>query len=167
MKSKKGADKTISVYWFVILFLVAGAVVYMVWAFYGNPIDVRSVEADVMINQVADCLSQNGKLIHQLTKDFEDRFMKDCHLNFNTEFEGQGEYYLEVSSYDFSNLNVPLSFMYKGNINLNETKTNMPNSNSMLYSEKSFYTLSEKDGNQQEIVVKILSIIRKTEKNVR
>ena len=50
--NKKGTDKIISVYWFTILFIVAGAIVYMAAAFYGEPYDVREIEANILINQI-------------------------------------------------------------------------------------------------------------------
>ena len=51
-KNRIGAEKIISVYWFVILIIIAGAVVAMVSLFYGSPYDVRVTEANIMINQV-------------------------------------------------------------------------------------------------------------------
>src|SRR3989344_5603718 len=52
-KNRIGAEKIISVYWFVILIIIAGAVVAMVSLFYGSPYDVRVTEANIMINQVS------------------------------------------------------------------------------------------------------------------
>ncbi len=60
--NKLGTDKIISIYWFAILFIVAAAVVYMASVFYGGPADVREIEANILINQVADCVSQGGYL---------------------------------------------------------------------------------------------------------
>lgn len=56
----KRGEKVISVYWFTILFIVAGAVVYMVAVFYGNPYDVREAESEILLGKVADCLSDQG-----------------------------------------------------------------------------------------------------------
>ena len=61
-KNRIGAENIISVYWFVILIIIAGAVVAMVSLFYGSPYDVRVTEANIMINQVSNCLSQSGEL---------------------------------------------------------------------------------------------------------
>ena len=61
IKNKKG-DKLISVYWFVILFIVAGAIAYMTVSFYGEPYDIREAEAYALTNKVARCLSEAGYL---------------------------------------------------------------------------------------------------------
>ena len=164
MKDKRGTDKIISVYWFVILFLVAGAVVYMVYVFYGNNLDVREIEADVMINKVADCLSQGGELVQDVK---QENFMDKCKLKFNTEFEGQGEYYLEINFYEFNDLSKPIDDLKITQGNPNLKIYNISKSNSAVSHEKSFYVLNEDNGQHKEMVVKILSIIRKTERNVK
>ncbi|MBI5803473.1 hypothetical protein HY448_02195 [Candidatus Pacearchaeota archaeon] len=165
--NKIGADKVISVYWFIILFLVAGAVVYIVSEFYGKPYDVREVEANIMVNQVADCLSENGKLI-ELNEEFRNDFMKNCRLNFKTEFEGEGEYYLEINFTDFPDgKNKVFSDIITGNLNLKEGLLITKDSGSFRYSLKSFYSLAKDGDSEKEIVVKILSIVRKTEKNAK
>ncbi|MBI2044060.1 hypothetical protein HYT24_01725 [Candidatus Pacearchaeota archaeon] len=163
MRNKKGADKIISVYWFVILFLVAGAIVYMVYSFYGKPLDVREIEANILINQVADCISKNGKITNQLNDEFKDNFMEICNLNFETEFKEDGEYYIGAVFYDINDN--PLNFeIAGGNINLRNTYLDTPKSNSIAYLSRSLYVLNE---NEEENIVKILSVVRKTEKNVR
>ncbi|MBS3071024.1 hypothetical protein J4407_01850 [Candidatus Pacearchaeota archaeon] len=169
-KNKIGADKIISVYWFVILFIVAGAIVYMVAVFYGNPFDVREFEAGIMINKVADCISENGKLKYELTEELKENFMDECKLNFETEFESAGEYYLEVGFYEFEIYpNNPLNFtIVEGNINLKNTYLDTRGeTNSIAYSMKSFYVLQTEGENQNELVIEILSIVGKEGKNVK
>ena len=60
--NKRGAEKIISVYWFVILFLVAGTIAYSVSIFYGNPYDVREIESNILANKIADSNS-NGRIL--------------------------------------------------------------------------------------------------------
>ncbi len=103
--NKKG-DKIISVYWFAILFIVAGAVVYMAIIFYGQPKNVREIEANVLINHIADCLAQGGYLKQGvLDEGFEENFLEECNLNFNVEdiydWKKQEQYYLEAGIYEF------------------------------------------------------------------
>jgi len=106
MRSKRG-DKIISVYWFVILFLVAGAVVYMVSIFYGAPYDVRTIEAEILTNQIANCISRGGYLkdISFLNSDSQEVFFEECSLVFDTEdtydWAEQEQYYAEVRVYEF------------------------------------------------------------------
>ena len=166
IKNKKGAEKIISVYWFVILFMVAGTIAYSVSIFYGNPYDVREIESNIMINKIADsdCLSKNGKLKEGvLGQDFKENFLEKCNLNFGNEKE---EYYIEIEFYNFKNYysenKKPFFNIVKGNVNLKNSIEYA--SNSIFKNEKSFYVLNEKN---EELIVKIISIIRKTEKNVR
>ena len=152
-KNHRGADKMISVYWFVILFLVAGAIVYMAGVFYGKPYDVREVEANVLINHIADCIAEGGEFKEKII-DAEgnfllnnDNFFEVCNLNFNVEdFKGWKEheqYYVEVEEFGIE----------KGNVNLKDFCT-MKEKNCV---ERSFYVSKE---------IKILVVVRKTEKNV-
>jgi len=83
-QDKRGSDKMISMYWFLILFLVAAAVVYMAAVFYGKPFDVREVEANLLVNKIADCFADENYFRTDLT---QDNFMQKCHLNFNVEDE--------------------------------------------------------------------------------
>jgi hypothetical protein len=136
-----------------------------------------------MINKIADsdCLSKNGKLKEEvLSEDFKENFLEKCHLNFGND---KDEYYIEIEFYDFENPEEALKFnINKGNINLKNSIEYA--SNSIFINEKSFYVLNEKEEileddenqetekksiqiNEKELVVKIISIIRKTEKNVK
>ena len=180
IKNKKGAEKIISVYWFVILFMVAGTIAYSVSIFYGNPYDVREIETGILINNVADCLSKDGKLKEGvLTQDFKDTFLEKCHLNFGND---KDEYYIEIEFYNFDNLEEAFKFnIIKGNINL-KNSIEYISSNSVFANEKSFYVLNEKEEISEddedkevqkkpkkiteELVVEITSIIRKTKENV-
>lgn len=137
--NKKGTDKILSVYWFTILVIVAGGIILMVSNFYGDPHEVRDFEAGILLNKVADCLSDEEKLNRDV---LEGDFLKNCHLNF-----GDGEeYYLEV-------LNV-----VEGNPNLKDF-CGLKGGRSVVCMERSFYSEGE--------LIKILSVVRKTEQNVR
>ncbi len=126
-KLNKKGDKIISVYWFVILFIVVAAVVYMAYLFYGTPYDARAVEARVLKNKIADCLSEGGYLKEKvLTENFKDNFLEKCDLNLNVE-DAYGweddQYYIKVSFYEFDNdfsgnLGNLIEEIEVGNINL-------------------------------------------------
>lgn len=165
-KNNSGTSKIISIYWFAILILVAGTIVYMVSVFYGAPYDVREIEGNVLINNVAGCLSDNGTLRYQLTDKLQKNFLEDCHLNFKTKNK-EGQYYFEIKFYDFNNQKNPLKFkIIEGNVNLKTFLDTSPSSNSIFKSVKSFYVLNKNKDTPKELIVKITSIIRKTEKNV-
>lgn len=125
----KRGDKIISVYWFVILFIVAGAVVYMAALFYGAPYDVREAETRILTNQIADCLSEGGYLRGGIlgNEDFKNNFLQKCNLNFNVEdvygWKEQEQYYVEVHFYELDQNAVDgfgekVFDIVEGNINL-------------------------------------------------
>ena len=165
--NKKGGDKIISVYCFVILFLVAAAVSYMVISFYGKPYDVRGLEANILTNRIADCVSENGYIKEEtLTREFGNEFLEKCKLNFEAEnihdWQSQEQYYAQVEVIGF-NSNAKISEFSAGNVNLKnfcETKGKyMP-----LCLQRSFYSI---DKNNTQYQVNILSIVKKVEKNVK
>lgn len=104
--NKKG-DKIISVYWFVILFLVAAAVVYMVAIFYGTPKNIQEAESKIMANKVAECISEGGYLKEDILGNnyFKNNLLKECNINFSvedfTEWKDKSQYYLEVEIHKF------------------------------------------------------------------
>jgi len=167
-KNHRG-DKIISIYWFAVLFIVAAAVVYMAVLFYGEPYDVREIEANVLINQVADCFSEGGYLKQdRLNKSFN--LLTECKLNFNTEevydWKEQGQYYIEVKIYDFVDREDPFgdlkSNVFAGNLNWKtecDKGKNFP-----VCTNRSFYTLGDGD---RPYIVNVLGVVRKTEKNVQ
>ena len=160
--NRRGGDKILSVYWFAILILVAGGIFGMVYTFYNHPYDVREIEANLLVNHVSDCLSMGGKLNSLvLVEGFSENFLEICNINFNTgdSFEGS-QYYLEVNL-DGNQI------VSEGNKNLISNcgyESEIEKNNLAKCVERSFYSLDE---NENPILIKILSIVRKTEKNVR
>jgi len=158
--NRSGAEKVMSVYWFAILLLVAVGVFIMVYNFYHHPYDVREIEANIIVNNVADCVSNGGVLQSSvLEPDFATNFLDFCNLNFETDDEDP-QYYvsLEVSG---------LSVASEGNRNLISScgvESEVEDEKLAKCAERSFYSL---DSNGNLIEVNILSIVRKTEKNVR
>lgn len=104
---KKGTDTILSVYWFLILFLVAGAVVYMTYQFYGTPFNIQGVESKLLGDQVLNCITSNGYLNNSVfSADFKDNFLSNCHINLNVEdiydWKSQSQYYIELEIYKFN-----------------------------------------------------------------
>ncbi len=169
MKNKKAAEKIMSVYWFVILFLVAGAIVYMVISFYGKPYDVRGVEASLLADKAANCVSYAGYLREGFSNQASGGdLLSKCNLNFNVEdvygWKNQGQYFLDIRIYDFNtyqNSN-PLAEVSTENANLKDF-CKLSGKSLPLCLERGMYVL-DKSGKQY--FVKITSIIQKAEKNV-
>ena len=173
LKNKKGADKILSVYWFAILILVAGGIFAMVFNFYNSPYDVRALEANIMINQISDCLSSGGILNKNVVsesnfnEDFKNNFMNECNLNFNTEkgTDDGGQYYVEINFYDFNTENSLFNISegaaeLKADCEVKEVKESKRLSECV---QRSFYSVDE---NNNQYLIQILSSIRKIEKNV-
>jgi len=172
IKNKKG-DKIISVYWFAILIIVAGGIFGMVYIFYGAPYDVREIEANVLTNQIADCVSYAGRINIDLiskgqavSKTGED-FLKLCHLNFKSEEWQDEQYYTEIKIYNLGDLNNPaLSISAGDNKWLSSCVLQEKNKAERLAKcvRKSFYSI---DNSNNQYIIKILGVVRKAEKNVK
>jgi hypothetical protein len=162
--NKKGADKIISVYWFAILFIVAAAIVYMAAVFYGSPYDVRELESKVLNDKIAGCLSVNGNINGNWENLNQENFLQECNLNFNAE-DAYGwkndQYYVGVRVLDF-NSNNELKSIGVGNVNLKDFCT-IEGEQIPGCIIKEIYAFDEDNG---EYRIEIISIIRKTEKNV-
>lgn len=153
--NKTGAEKIISVYWFAILFIVAAAIVYMVSSFYGKPYDIRELEAKILADKIAECLSVGGYINENWVNFNNDNFLSQCRLNFNVE-ETHGwnddQYYIEIK--------ISEKIISVGNSNLKDfclQEENFP-----ICFEKSLYAIDKQNNNYK---IDILSIVRKTEKN--
>jgi hypothetical protein len=173
-KNCKGTDKIISVYWFFVLFIVASAVVYMVVIFYGDPYDVREIESNLLLNAVADCVSEAGEINDLIIGDEgvlldKSNFFEKCNINFDVEdysgWTSSSEYFVEVNFLDFVSGN-PIKQISLGNLGLSEYCEGVygDSKNNPVCVEKEFYSL-DKQG--KSYTIKIMSGVRKTEKNVK
>lgn len=165
--NRKG-DKLISVYWFAILILVAGGIVAMVYIFYGTQYDVREIEGKIMVNRIADCISWKGVLNKAVfEQSYQEDFLENCHLTFETENNWQDlQYYFSVKIFDVEDLgNVQVEFN-KGNLNLLSSCEIADENYEKLARcvEGRFYATGEEG---KQYLIKILSIVRKSEKNVK
>lgn len=174
-KSNKGADRVVSVYWFVILMIIAGTAVAMVDLFYNSPYDVRTIEADLMANKISECMSENGRANANLI--FEGKInenfslIRECSFNFEVESgldNEHGNYYLEADFFDFDS-GENLFLVSEGNPAFKEDCRVAEDSEKYgklaRCVERTLYLSDSLDGRFYEI--KILSVVRKTSKNVR
>lgn len=176
--NKRGAEKILSIYWFAILIIIAGAVVAMVSLFYGTPYDVRETEANIMINKAVNCLSENGKLAQELFKEDknfnEDFNLKEkCNFIFETESNNlkvtrseRGEYFLEADFYNLEN-DEKIFSLSEGNSNLYADCKIEDDKYKRISKcvEREVYSLSP--FSDEVFKIKIISAVRKTEKNVK
>jgi hypothetical protein len=140
------AEKYLSVYWFAILFIVAVGIAMTVSAFYGKPIDVRQIEAGILINNIVNCISNNGSLVKEINNE---NFLEKCHLIFDS--KQVKEYYIEINDLKIS----------QGNINLRDFCS--LNEESVVCLSKNLY-VNLNDGETGKFI-SILVAVRNTEKN--
>lgn len=111
----------VAIYWFAILFIIAGATVAMVSLFYGNPYDVREIETNLMINKFSDCVSDNGEINGEFLNGSRLKenvsIKKVCGFNFKPISSGnvkkREQYYLKASFYELGS-GVPKKTYFAG-----------------------------------------------------
>lgn len=170
--NRRGADKLISIYWFIILVLVAGGVVMMVNVFYSSPYDIRGTEANILSTRVANCIYFGGKMNKDLIgvngvfkQEFKDNFLSHCNLNFNPDtIFTQNQYYVQVDFYPFQEIEPKKSFeLSEGNknwisdCNVKVSKPKLP----VCYHD----SFLAKGPTGKLYLVKILSIVGNVDKN--
>jgi hypothetical protein len=186
-KNKKGGSKILTMYWFVIVLIIAGGIFAMVYSFYNHPYDVRELEGEIMINSIADCLSGEGKMNDELfeeeefSESFKTNILEKCHINLEVEevwqenfdveeeiWQGNPQYYFKIDFYNASNLNVPVFDISEGDKNLvadcniQEEKKYKRTARCV---EDDFFSFNKDNGDLY--LIKILSAVKKTEKNVK
>lgn len=168
----KRGDKILSIYWFAILILVSGGIFAMVYLFYGAPYDVRDIESRILINQIADCISYGGKINPSIISNGEFNqnnldFLEKCNLVFSSNEWTEEQYYVEVDFYKLEDLTHPISNIKKGN---NKWLADCALQQGKEYErltrcvKKGFYSL---DNLNNQYIIKIRTVIRKSEKNVK
>jgi hypothetical protein len=170
MKSKKGSDKIISVYWFLILAIIAGGVIIMVNVFYNSPYDVRQVESEILAMKVANCIEVGGEMSElldgysTLRDSFRDNFRDICNLNFDPGEKFEHEQYYVLVDFYLPNSEEPDFQISEGNSNwVADCGIEAKKEKLVECTNKKFFTSLE-GGNVYR--VEILTIVRNTEKNV-
>ncbi len=159
--NKRGTDKILSIYWFTILFIVAAAIVIMI-AMYLTPSDIRKTEASILTSQVADCFVEKGILNESVT---QDNFLQKCHLNFEVENIynwDDDQYFVEVKFYKFGTNDFARETIRKGNPNFDGSCKDTENLNPVC-NERNLFAVNSTG----QYTLKIKTIVRKTEKNVK
>jgi hypothetical protein len=167
IKSKKGADKIMSLYWFAILLIVAGGVFAMVSVFYGYPYDVREVEVGILAEKVGICISNSGILNEEIFNEpFQNNFLENCGLNFETNSE-ISEYFISIELFEISDLENSVFYYSIGNSNwLSDCKIKDSGKYERLAkcAEERFYSTGSEE---KQYLIKINSIVGKINENVK
>ena len=102
-KYKKAGERVLSIYLFVVYIIVSVGIVSGVLIFYGQPLDVRELEAGILTDKVIDCLVEQGKLKPEFW-DKEIDLKRVCNFDFrdNTrKYQGEERYAVRVELFDF------------------------------------------------------------------
>lgn len=180
LQNKKAAEKILSIYWFIILIITVVGIYGMVMLYYGHPYDIRQLEADLLTNKVANCISNKGlvepevfnKPSLELSKGFQEDFLDKCNITFSVEPHKdwkEVQYYIEINFYlytDSQSNPQPLGSISKGEKTLKEYCESTQKRDYKRLPKcinKRFLTLYGTD----LILVDIFSAVRKSEKNVK
>lgn len=155
------------------MFLTASAIIYIVFNFYGQPFDARPAETNILINKISDCIYSQSEFNKEIFQNNQlqitnENFQEKCNLNFQTEdvysWNELGQYYVNISIIDFNTKKI-IDSIKTGNTNLKDycSSEKREKNQNIICKQRSFYAVDE-NSNQYEI--KILTAIRKTEKNV-
>jgi len=99
LRNKKGGEKFLSIWWFLVLVIVGIGTVGAVLMYYSANIDVRSDEAKIVSDKLSDCIINNGFLSPAV---LEDKFsvLDYCNLSLYIFSEQQKQFYFKIQLSD-------------------------------------------------------------------
>ena len=173
---KRGDERILSIYLFIIYIIVSIGVVSGVLLFHGAGLDIRIVEAGVLSDKIINCLVEEGELKDEiLEEDFD--LTSFCKINLkdnSASYDGEVQLGVGVELFDFNSC-------VKEEIE-GETEISCTNNlrNKIEVGRNDYFGFCELEGdkipkcsekyiyvlnNGDEIMLKVLSAIRKVEKN--
>lgn len=98
--SKKAGERVLGFYWMIIFVIITIGIVSAAVLFYGNPLDVRGVEAQLIGDKIVNCIADKGTLtetaINALNADGSN-LQEVCGLNFADQAYSENQYYVELN----------------------------------------------------------------------
>ena len=110
-KTKKAGTKLLSVWWFLVLVIIAIGIVAGTSIFITKKIDTRAVEADILVSRAIICLVNQGIIREDFLKENFNIFQK-CALSEKI-IDKSSNYFLNISLFDATSnklVNVPLVY---------------------------------------------------------
>ncbi len=179
MISRRGTEKIQTAYWFTIIVLVAGSIVFLVGTYGARPFDVRALEADILGQKFADCFVQGGVLSNtlisssepfSLSSDFLNDPLAFCKITYQVEnqfdWKEQSEFASRITFFLFDSNSengrgLTLATSERGSAHLfNDCGISKK---SAVCSSREFFTL---DSSGKSYVILVDTAVRKVEKNV-
>jgi hypothetical protein len=109
LKNKKAAGKYLSIWWVLVLVIIAVGITIGVLMFYSEKIDVRIIEARILGDRVFDCLDQHYRINQNIPKDLE--IFSVCNLNQDI-ITNSGDYFIHLRIVGASNSEVIIDKTY-------------------------------------------------------
>lgn len=102
IEGKRGDERTLSLYWFVMFVIITIAVVSGVVLFYGRPFDVRAAESQILSDKLLLCVVHDGVLDARVFASEGFSLERDCSLTFTdtsiAAYTGKQQFYVSVRS---------------------------------------------------------------------
>lgn len=76
--NKIGEERIFSIWWFVAIVAISAVIVLSVSGFYSKDIDSKKLEAKILYERIVECITDNGFLRSDFSKDFD--LYKECNL---------------------------------------------------------------------------------------
>ncbi len=160
--NKKGGERVLSFYWFLIFGIIAIAVVSGVFIFYSAQTDVRKVEANILADRVINCFVEKGKInAENFNGAKQNGIETTCDFSFKDENYRQSEseqFYVKVSltkNGAREEIKTRMS-TYEGFCGQEKSKKNIP-----LCAEKKVVV----SGEEGYVLLEVLTAVRKVEQN--
>ncbi len=99
-KDKKGGERgPVSLYWFLLWVIALGGISLIVFAFSSYTPDIRLQEAEILTQEIRNCIIENGEVKDIWAQDIE----KECGIDLKK--EGKYAYHLSLGIYSYESCN--------------------------------------------------------------
>ena len=99
-RDKKG-EQLLSIWWFAVLVIVAGGIVFGVLIFYSSHVDIRALESKVLVDRITNCIDNKALENEEFLKGKEGNFDVLGNCKINKELFGKGSnYFIKISTSD-------------------------------------------------------------------
>lgn len=171
LKNKEGRE-ILSAFWIIAVSVIAMGIYAMVYLFHSAPYDIREVEAGLLLNRIADCISYAGKINEEILADgrFKElNFAEECHLTFSAESWEDEQFYAAADFYKIDDAENRVHSIVLGKANL------VADCEIQKIAEGDYHLLPQcregkfyaADAEGNGYVIRILTAVRKTEKNTK